>query len=417
MKIKRNNLLAIFSVLVVAVVILGTCQETIPDARAAPFLGAPTNPGITNLAACWDFEEHSGTRYDWTDNNNDLSDNNTVTYGTGISGNAADFEMDNNEYFSITDNTYVSMGDVDMTITGWLYMESKSQNQYLVMKWNSAQDKREYFLYYTTSTDRFSFSVSSLGTSASVHTIAASTFGSPNLETWYFFELQYDSVNDLAKIAFSDGTFDTVGHSGGIFDSDFGLTLSNSSATNDVDGKLDSTMIYKRLLTADELTWLYNSGAGRACGDLNPPTPTNTFTITNTPTDTFTPTNTFTITNTPTETFTLTNTWTPSPTFTFTRTPTLTFTVTDTLTPTETATSTFTRTFTVTRTPTRTLNPTEISATEAWEATYTAAIPGYVTSAEDNAPLVAVVASLCGILVLAGLVVLALYVTNKKRRT
>lgn len=91
-----------------------------------------------------------------------------------------------------------------------------------------------------------------------------------------------------------------------------------------------------------------------------PTPPTETPTITRTPTITFTPsrTPTPTISRTPTNTFTPTVTRTPTPT----RTPTLTFTPSRTRTPTRTVTATHTRfptrTPTITRTPAATRTPT-----------------------------------------------------------
>jgi hypothetical protein len=40
-----------------------------------------------------------------------------------------------------------------------------------------------------------------------------------------------------------------------------------------LNGYLDEAFLYRRLLTLDEVTWLYNSGAGRAYADVNPSSP------------------------------------------------------------------------------------------------------------------------------------------------
>lgn len=59
----------------------------------------------SNIQAYWYLEETSGTRYDGTANDNDLTDNNTVLYSsTHKQGtNSADFEADNSESLSRTD--------------------------------------------------------------------------------------------------------------------------------------------------------------------------------------------------------------------------------------------------------------------------------------------------------------------------
>jgi hypothetical protein len=118
----------------------------------------------------------------------------------------------------------------------------------------------------------------------------------------------------------------------------------------------------------------------------NTPTPTISSTPTNTYTHTFTPTNTFTPTSTFTHTFT--------PTFT----PTHTATPTDTATPTSTATNT----------PTLTNTPPGLEVTMTYEY--------YVGQAKTSTPTVVGFASLCGVLILAGIIWFALWVSDPKRR-
>lgn len=390
---KGKNLVGFLIVIVIAIVALGTCQQSVRPVRAEPI-----SPGSTNLVACWDLDETSGVRYDYTDNNNDLADGNTVLYGSGISGNAADFEMDDNEYLNIADNAYLSMGDIDMTITGWVYLESNTQTQQIIWKYSSTGPSKEYMFYFDLATTTFRWAVSGDGNVASI--VVASNFGAPSTATWYYFVLQHDATNNQIKISINNGTMNSLGHSTGIYDGNSDFSLSRNSSTVDFDGMLDTTTIYKRLLTADELTWLYNSGAGRSCASISPATPT--------PTETNTPTNTFTITETPTNTFTITKT--PTNTFTVTDTPTDTFTptFTETNTPTDTPTETFTPT--ITKTPTITNTPRYYLT-----LTYVAAVTEYSEIAKDNAPLVAVVASLCGILIVAALIVGTVYFTRRRR--
>jgi hypothetical protein len=390
------------SIVIVVVVmlfiwILGSCEIPVV---AAPLSLDPVSPGSTNLVACWDLDETSGTRYDYTDNNSDLTDGNTVLYGTGVSGNAADFEADNNEYLVITDNAYLSMGDIDLTITGWIYLESTAQSQQIIWKYSSTLNNREYMFYYDLGSTTFRWAVSGDGVSGTI--VVASNFGAPSTDTWYFFTLQHDATNNQVKISINLGTFNSSGHTTGIFDGNSDFSLSRNSSTVDIDGLLDTVTVYKRILTADELTWLYNSGAGRSCAAISPatPTPTMTSTFTNTPTFTHTFTDTPTLTFTPTDTFTHTFTMTASRTFT----PTRTFTATETYTPTDTNTPT------ETNTPTNTFTP-RYDVTIAYET----ALPVYLEIAESNSPLVAVVAALCGLLVIVALVVIAIFVTKRRK--
>lgn len=75
----------------------------------------------TNLVSYWELEESSGTRED-SHGANDLTDNNTVLYGTGKQGNGADFEATNSEYLNVAS----SLGAYNDTFTYsfWVNLES-----------------------------------------------------------------------------------------------------------------------------------------------------------------------------------------------------------------------------------------------------------------------------------------------------
>ncbi|MCA9440245.1 MAG: hypothetical protein KC964_05505, partial [Candidatus Omnitrophica bacterium] len=116
------------------------------------------------------------------------------------------------------------------------------------------------------------------------------------------------------------------------------------------------------------------------------PTFTGTLTITPTPTPSFTPTNTGTLTETPTHTPTNTGTLTDTPTFTPTNTETLTDTPTptNTGTTTETPTPTNTGTLTDTPTPSETFTP-SATPTDTEEGEYTEDWPVIQLSPEGEA--------------------------------
>jgi hypothetical protein len=95
-----------------------------------------------DLQGWWNFEETSGTRYDETANNNDLTDNNTVGYGTGKIGNAADFENtssgDNDETLSIVRASQTGLVITgDLSISVWVKPESFPTISPFVCNWGS----------------------------------------------------------------------------------------------------------------------------------------------------------------------------------------------------------------------------------------------------------------------------------------
>src|SRR3990167_8248201 len=77
----------------------------------------------TSLMAYFKLDEASGTRVD-SKSTNDLTDNNTVTQAVGKVANAAQFTSANSEYLSIGDTLDLSTGDIDFTISGWMYPDS-----------------------------------------------------------------------------------------------------------------------------------------------------------------------------------------------------------------------------------------------------------------------------------------------------
>lgn len=323
-------------------------------------LGAIT----TNLVAYWKLEEASGTRLDETTSCGgggcDLTDNNTVTQAAGKLGNAAQFTAANGEYLSRADEADLSTGDIDFTITAWVWLDSKTSRRPFISKF-SAAGQREIDFGYNNSTDRFYFFVTYDGTNGNSAT--ADNFGSPSTGAWYFLVGWHDSVANQLGISVS-GIENNVAYSFGGFDSSSALVIgADPVQARYFDGRIDSVGFWKRVLTADERTCLYNSGSGveypfTACDPTATPTNTNTFTPTVTPTFTLTPTITNTFTATPTITATFTDTPTITATFTDTGTPT----PTDTGTPTYTPTPTPTDTATLTPTPDGTSTPTPTPA-------------------------------------------------------
>lgn len=74
-----------------------------------------------NLQGAWLLDEESGTRYDQTDNDNDLTDNNTVGYAAGKLGNAADFDISKSEYLAISDASQTGLDITgNITIFCWI---------------------------------------------------------------------------------------------------------------------------------------------------------------------------------------------------------------------------------------------------------------------------------------------------------
>lgn len=216
---------------------------------------------LTNLIAYWKLDEASGQRNDSIGTSH-LSDVNTVLSAPGIVSTGADFERSTSECLSITDNEALSMGDIDFTIACWVKFEAVNVTQYLVAKYNTGTNEREYALLYTTASNRFQLSVSGDGTAFT--SVTATTFGAASADTWYFVVVYHDAANDLIGISINNNAFTTAAHTTGVFDgtSNFNLGALGNTPGSFLDGVLDEVGIWKRKLTANEITQLYNGGFG-----------------------------------------------------------------------------------------------------------------------------------------------------------
>lgn len=215
-----------------------------------------------DLISYWELDEASGTRADAHDDN-DLTDNNTVTSATGKVGDAADFERDNSEFLSIADNADVSTGDIDFTWALWVRPETLPAAAMAVL----SKDNGSVWEYeiYISSTGAVRFYVENGGSSEEVTTpdITASN------GTWLFIVAWHDATNNQLAIQVDNGTPVAESYAGGVADTDNGLYFGAESGGVYFDGLIDQVGFWKRVLTTDERTALYNSGNGLSYAALS----------------------------------------------------------------------------------------------------------------------------------------------------
>ena len=206
---------------------------------------------VDNLIAYWPLDEASGDALD-AHGSNDLTDNNTVGAASGKVNGARDFEFANSEYFARADNADLSTGDIDWTFACWVNAES------LVETWNVIVRKgTEWHLYYVAGPNTFRFYVD-----GSSNFVASS--GSLSTATWAFVVVWHDSVNNQIGISVNAGAADTNAHTTGMIDGLGPFELGGDSSQSFYwDGLIDEVGFWKRVLTSDERTELYNAGSGR----------------------------------------------------------------------------------------------------------------------------------------------------------
>ncbi len=210
---------------------------------------------LTNLISYWKLDEAAGA------DGIDAHGSNTLTDHFGDCGSAAGMISTSRtfifaaRYLSHADNASLSTGDIDFTVACWAYGNSFGGGDEIISKWKTGGNL-EYLLRHSGTS--FQFLVSSDGSA-----VASVTWsGTPSTATWYHIVAWHDSVANTINIQVNNGAVDTVSHSAGVFDSTEAFYIGGADTI--WNGRIDETAFWKRVLTTQERTDLYNSGAGLA---------------------------------------------------------------------------------------------------------------------------------------------------------
>lgn len=223
-----------------------------------------------SLLAYWRFEDNVLDAH----GSNNLTASGSPTYTSdGKVDKAISFVNASTQYAYIVDSDCnLSFGDEDFTIGGWFLLDNKTTSQALIAKYDATNNDREYELYYNQPSDRFIFvTAGGTGAASDATTVTANNLGSPSLATWYFILGWHDAVNNEIAIQVNNGTADTNAHTIGCNDNISRFYIGgddDATPGNLLDGDADEVMVWGRLLTAAEKTWLYNSGSGRGYSEL-----------------------------------------------------------------------------------------------------------------------------------------------------
>ncbi len=209
-----------------------------------------------SLVGFWNFNEENGLRAD-TVGSSTLTDINGMTSTAGKMDNAA--VLISPTYLTSPDSATLSTGDIDFTFAGWIYLNSKTPFQGIVSKWDTATT-REYLIAYDNAADRFIFDVSSNGVAQTV--ISGTNSGALSTGTYYFVVAWHNSVSNTINIQVNNGTVNSTAHTTGVYDSPSALVIGRYQGVGSFNGRIDGLGMWKRVLTAQERTDLYNAGAG-----------------------------------------------------------------------------------------------------------------------------------------------------------
>lgn len=214
---------------------------------------------LENLIAFWKLNENSGSRKD-SIGGNTLTDNASVLDADGLRGVAAFFQKASSEFLNVASTPDLQTGDIDFSVCGWVKLDSKGTLQTIISRWSATANQREYVLQYDSILDRF---VLVLRASATQITVKADNFGSPSTGVWHFVLAWHDSVNNTANIQVNNGTVDSSAWSDGVQSGTTDLTVGATTAiSSHMDGTLQNVGFWKKVLSSQERTDLFNGGNG-----------------------------------------------------------------------------------------------------------------------------------------------------------
>lgn len=210
-----------------------------------------------------------GSGSDATDSfgSNTLTQTGSPGTAAGKVGNARTFNG-STQWFSKSDNAGLSAGDVDFTIATWVKLNSTGTSQEFIAKDAQTAGNREYSLNFNGW--RFRFYV--FDTSNNFASIEATAFGASSTGTWYYLVAWHDATANTINLQINNGTVYSAAHSTGVKDGGASFFVgARLASVNPLNGAIDDTAFWKKVLTSDEKTALYNSGNGKPLSEFDQP--------------------------------------------------------------------------------------------------------------------------------------------------
>lgn len=215
-----------------------------------------------NLVVYYSLDEASGNAID-AHSTKDLTDNNTVGAGTGKVNGGRDFALASSEHFTHADDAVFNPSG-DFTYAFWCKADTLTfGTSYVLISKDSASPAGNYYIWHNGSINRFNFQVFGSESYGNLGSVEANNLGQPSAGNWYFIVVRHNATADTISIQVNNGTVDSISHSAGVLDNSSTFYLGGDVYGRYWDGLIDEVGLWHRVLTADEGTELYNSGAGR----------------------------------------------------------------------------------------------------------------------------------------------------------
>lgn len=192
----------------------------------------------------------------------------TLTNGPTWAADSMGFVGASSQYLTVNSNASLVMGDIDFTISMWVNdpAVAVSTYEYYISKGNPSSAGGEFGLLggLGTGSGPTGWRVRDAANSAQN---AAPTSATCSVQmtsgAWSHLVFWHDSTANTLNIQLNGGTVSSQAWTGGVFAGTNTLRIGAGSGGNYCTANIDEVGIWKRVLSADDRAWLYNSGNGR----------------------------------------------------------------------------------------------------------------------------------------------------------
>ena len=219
------------------------------------------SPGTTGLVSWWSLDEASGDRAD-SHGSNHMSPVATPGNATGKVGSGVDLEASSSQYLTIAAAAQTGLGSAGSFSFGAWYQVESTGTRFVASK--RSVGAAEFTI--TTSNEATPACYFYLSPGFSPHVISAAF----PVGSWVFLVVGYNSATGQSCVSVNGAAPNTATRTfGGLATAPFSIGYDLSGGLLKFDGVIDEAFYYTRWLSDDELSWLYNSGAGRAYSSLS----------------------------------------------------------------------------------------------------------------------------------------------------
>lgn len=221
------------------------------------------------LKALWNMNEASGNLLNTSESDNAMSDSYLATAGTtgyGATGHISG--LDSYDYAggdgdkAVANNTksdydFLTKTNALFTLMWWSQFDSTSGADDLFGTGGSTSSDLS-IRYRGVVDDKFAIFLADEGEQLTTLTVSNTN--------WHFYMLQYDNSVGTLKMSVDNGTVENVATGLNIENTaaqtgTFGFG-DNSSSTNEFNGKMQQFMMFNKIVSASDITKMYNSGNG-----------------------------------------------------------------------------------------------------------------------------------------------------------